>query len=94
VKVRWTTPALREFAAAGERFATRDPRAAEAMLDAIAEQVESLAEYPYRGRPGRVDSTRDLVVAGTPFVVVYQVRIDVIAIVAFLHGRRDWPGRS
>jgi toxin ParE1/3/4 len=91
VKVRWTSPALREFVAAGERVAANDPRAAETMLATIVDQTESLAEFPYRGRPGRVAGTRELVIAGTPFVVAYQIRGDVIAIVGFLHGRRRWP---
>jgi toxin ParE1/3/4 len=37
------------------------------------------------GRPGRVPFTRELVVAGTPFVVIYRVRADV-EIVRVLHG--------
>jgi plasmid stabilization system protein ParE len=46
------------------------------MAERIQEAVEYLMEYPNIGRPGRVSGTRELVVSGTPFVVVYRDRKD------------------
>jgi toxin ParE1/3/4 len=44
-----------------------------------------------QGRPGRVDGTRELVIAATPFVVVYECIEEEIGIVAVMHGSRAWP---
>ena len=92
MRVRWTTPARRSFAAAGEYVAERNPAAAVRMVDLILDQTAALADFPRRGRPGRVDGTRELVIAGTPYVVAYRIRDDV-EIVGFLHARQQWPKR-
>jgi toxin ParE1/3/4 len=42
------------------------------------------------GRQGRVGGTRELVVQGTPYIVVYRVHDDV-EILAVVHGARKWP---
>ncbi len=43
------------------------------------------------GRAGRRRGTRELVVARTPFLVVYRVEADVITILRLFHGAQDWP---
>lgn len=42
------------------------------------------------GRRGRAEATRELVVAGTPSIVVYRVTT-VVEILAVVHAARDWP---
>lgn len=42
------------------------PRAALALWDEIESQVERLAAYPYSGRIGRIEGTRELVVNRAP----------------------------
>ncbi len=47
---------------------------------------------PQLGRRGRVKATRELVVAGTPFIVAYTVlRGQVVEILAVIHGAQEWP---
>jgi plasmid stabilization system protein ParE len=43
------------------------------------------------GRPGRVPGTRELVVAGTPYVVAYRVAASQIDVLAVIHAARRWP---
>ncbi len=88
MEVRWTTPAAQDFAAAGAWLAARDPAAAERVPGLVVERTEALAEFPQLGRPGRVPGTRELAIAGTPYIVAYQLRPDCVAIVAFLHAKR------
>src|SRR5688572_15463158 len=49
--------------------------------------VELLATQPSMGRPGRVLSTRELVVPDTPFVIPYRVRDNRLELIAVFHGR-------
>jgi addiction module RelE/StbE family toxin len=71
--LEWARPALRDIKEAGDFIASDNPRAAERMAARIQEAVEYLVEHPNMGRPGRVSATRELVVSGTPFIVVYRV---------------------
>jgi toxin ParE1/3/4 len=56
------------------------------MGDAVQACVERLADHPHSGRPGRVKSTRELVVGGAPFAVAYRVEPGVVVILRLLHG--------
>ena len=44
------------------------------------------------GRIGKVPGTRDLVVTGTPYLVVYEVTSDWISILRVLRAARDRNG--
>ncbi len=91
MRISWTTPALQDFAAAGEYLVERNPRVAARLEKLVMERINMLVDFPNIGRPGRVTGTRELVIDGTPYIVTYQVLSDSIAIVAFLHGRQQWP---
>ena len=70
-----------------------NPRAALDTYTTIRAAVERLADHPALGRAGRVADTRELVIAGTPYLVAYTVdqRIHAIVILRVLHGRQNWP---
>ena len=70
-----------------------NPQAAGSTAAAIRQAVIVLSDYPGLGRAGRVPETRELVVSGTPYIISYSVRCDVIEIHAVLHGARKWPER-
>jgi toxin ParE1/3/4 len=50
-----------------------------------------LADHPHMGRAGRVDGTRELVVARTPYLVVYRVISTEVRIIRVLHSAQCWP---
>lgn len=76
-----------------EYIAQDDPQAAARVAILIEDAVAMLAERPALGRPGRVPGTRELVVAGTPYLVPYRVREARIDILRVFHGRRRWPSK-
>jgi toxin ParE1/3/4 len=53
--------------------------------------VQSLRTMPYRGRPGRVEHTRELVIQGLPWIVIYSVTERRVLILNVVHGARKWP---
>jgi len=46
---------------------------------------------PYRGRYGRLDNTRELVIPRLPYIIVYQVLEERLVILNVLHGAWRWP---
>ena len=61
------------------------------MAGRVREAVEYLLDHPNLGRGGRLRATRELVVTGTPFIVIYRVRLDTVQILRVLHHARKWP---
>lgn len=74
-----------------ERIAADNPAAAPRVIEQIRIAVERLREFPAIGRPGRVADTRELIISGTPYIVPYRVKGEVIQIITVLHGAQRWP---
>jgi len=49
-----------------------------------------LPEHPEAGRIGRVENTRELVIDGTPFLVIYRIT-RAVELLRVLHGAQQWP---
>jgi toxin ParE1/3/4 len=54
--------------------------------------LESAGAECTRGRPGRVEGTRELVFAPLPVVAVYEVHEEV-HVLRIQHGSQQWPSR-
>ena len=91
MRVRWTTPAREQFVSAYEYIAEGNRAAAAWTADQIWESTQLLARHPMAGREGRVAGTRELVIAGTPFLVAYRIEKNEVRILAVLHAAREWP---
>ncbi|MEE8058595.1 MAG: type II toxin-antitoxin system RelE/ParE family toxin [Pseudomonadales bacterium] len=78
-----------------ERHITQDnsPSVAIDVVINILDTTETvLSEYPNAGRMGRVKETRELVIDGIPFIVVYRVlERTEIQILRVLHDAQQWP---
>ncbi|HEX4642682.1 MAG TPA: type II toxin-antitoxin system RelE/ParE family toxin [Candidatus Acidoferrales bacterium] len=74
------------------RFVEHDkPEAARRLAERILASVERLVEQPHLGRPGREPGTRELIVAGTPYIIPYQVHRGRLSILAVMHAAQDRP---
>ena len=92
--VVWSRRAIRNIRAARAYIARENPVAATAVTERIIQQVEMLLDFsPGIGRPGRITGTRELVIARTPYVVVYRIGPEQVEILAVFHHARNWPGR-
>ena len=89
----WSPRAVAHLTDLRAYIARDNPRAAGRIATTLLAAVERLAELPNLGRPGRVASTRELVVPGTPYVIPYRLRGDRLEIIAVFHGRQKWPKR-
>jgi toxin ParE1/3/4 len=93
MEIVWRPIALEDLDEAHRHIAQDNLVAADRIRTAIRAAVERLADYPNLGRPGRVDETRELVVADTPYIVAYVVLDNQLMILSVLHGAREWPRR-
>ena len=91
MRVEWLLSAERGRERQLAYIAERSPQAAIATGDAIEKAVVMLIDHPAMGRPGRVIGTRELVVVGIPYIVVYRIEPNVVVILRLLHGAQDWP---
>lgn len=91
MKIEWLPEAARNLTAQLEWIAERDPWAAIDVGDAVHAAVGRLADHPAIGRPGRALGARELVVVGTPYVVVYRIERAVVVVLRILHGAQRWP---
>ena len=62
-----------------------------AYVHSLRERVMHLADITHPGRRARVANTREWVLSGTPYIVIFQITDDVVTVLRVLHGARDWP---
>ena len=92
MRLEWSVFALADREAIFDYIEADSPRAAVAVDDRIQARVEGLAHFPEMGRVGRVEGTRELVIAGTPYIAAYRIAGDAVRILRVLHGAQQWPG--
>jgi toxin ParE1/3/4 len=68
-----------------------NPAAADKTGVAIEAATRNLVRYPEMGRVGEVAETRELMVTGTPYFVVYRIKGGIVQILRVLHGKQKWP---
>ena len=91
MRVRWLRTALANLEAQADYIGEDSPAAARRVVQRIFRAVNLLKKNPAMGRPGRVAGTRELVVAGTPYILPYRVRADAVEILRVFHAARRWP---
>ena len=92
VEIVWSPPArarLREIRA----YVARDkPDAAERLAMRIVAVIEALRSHPHLGRAGAEPRIRELVIGGTPYIVLYRVRGQRVTINTIWHGAQRREG--
>ncbi len=92
--VIWAPWALSDIKTAWDYIAMDSEPAADRVASAIQVAGDSLIQFPNRGRSGRMPGTRELVVLGTPYVLIYCVRRSGVEIARVVHGAQDWPPKG
>ncbi len=68
-----------------------NPQYREPTLRKLYEALRALKNTPYRGRPGRVEGTREILVSPMPYIAVYRVHEQSIEIWRIYHTAQDRP---
>jgi toxin ParE1/3/4 len=89
----WLPVAVQDVIHLRTYIADQDPESARGVALRIDKAVGNLnlGQMPNLGRPGRIFGTRELIVSGTSYLVVYQLQNGRVEILRVLHGRQPFP---
>jgi toxin ParE1/3/4 len=91
MRLVWARLALADRDAIFSYLEQRSPQAAIRIDELIVNAARRLIKFPEIGRLGRIEGTRELMVAGTPYIAAYAVLPDRVRILRVLHGAQMWP---
>ena len=86
VEIVWSPRARLRLQEIQKYVAHDKPGASERLAIRIVTVVEALRNYPYLGRAGARPGVRELVIGGTPYIVIYGVRGKRVVIRTIWHG--------
>jgi toxin ParE1/3/4 len=89
--IRFTEEAQADLVEIAAWLGSRNPLAADRVIETILADIEQLGHFPLIGHAGRVPDTRELVISGLPYVVIYKPLPDLVAVLRILHGAMQWP---
>jgi addiction module RelE/StbE family toxin len=90
VNLIWSPQSIEDRKQIYAFIAEHDPRAAGELDGLFRKQANALLTFPDMGKPGRVATTRELVVH-THYILVYACTGNTVAILTILHTSRQYP---
>ena len=92
MRIEWSPDAVSDLKSISEYIEQdRSLDTANRVARVIYNSIQSLRTMPRRGRQGRVENTRELVVSSFPYIVVYRVAKERLLILNIVHGAQRWP---
>jgi toxin ParE1/3/4 len=91
--VRWTTPAAQDLEEITLYIQRDSESAAQAVAKTLYDAANSLDLLSSRGRIGRIQGSREIVVPGLPYIIAYRATAAAVQILHIYHGARNWPRR-
>jgi plasmid stabilization system protein ParE len=92
LKVIYRNSAVADLERIFDWIAEDSPANAVSVADRILDAVDSLlSNAPYIGRVGKVPGTREWIVRGLPYIIVYEVDADreAVSILSIVHGAQQ-----
>lgn len=91
MRIRWTPAAADDLEGIANYLFEKTPENAARLIREIYSAPSSLVRFPDSGRVGKKAGTRERVVSGLPYIIVYQVKAETLDILRILHSSQDWP---
>jgi toxin ParE1/3/4 len=91
MKLRWTPRAVADLEEISDYLAAASPQAWEHLLLRMERLTETILDFPLMGKAGLVPGTREFVLSGTPYILVFQLKDDSVVIVSVRDGRMRLP---
>jgi plasmid stabilization system protein ParE len=95
MRLRYSAAARRHIEQIFSFLAERNPAAARRIVAEIRSSARLLIEFPHMGRAGEVPDTREWVVRGSPYLLVYEVvaEQDEVWVLGVFHGAQERRNR-
>lgn len=88
IEIVWSALARTRLREIRAYVAQDKPGAAERLAIRIVAMVETLRNHPHLGRIGAEPGIRELVIAGTPYIVLYRVQGRRVVVSTIWHGKQ------
>ena len=88
MQLRWSAEAASDLERITNYLFEETPQHAPELVRAIYKAPSALLTFPHRGRPGKKQNTRELVLSPLPYIVVYRIAGDAEAIRHYKAGVR------
>jgi toxin ParE1/3/4 len=92
MQIVWSETAIANLVEVRKYIEQDKPVAARRLARRIIESAERLAEHPHLGHPGREPETRELIIAGTPYIIPYRIYRGRLCVLAVLPSAQGRPG--
>ncbi len=92
LNLRFSVRAHLQLAAIQAHISEHNSTASARVGATIRDAAETLRYFPFAGRTGRSNETREWVVRGLPYIIVYEVGVsnaDEVMILGVFHGAQD-----
>jgi toxin ParE1/3/4 len=90
LKLVWSESALDDLHSIITYISEHNLTAGERLQLEIETCAERLPEHPFMYRPGRIPGTREAV-AHPNYILIYEVRADILEVMRVIHSRRRYP---
>jgi addiction module RelE/StbE family toxin len=84
-RIRWAPAAADDLEEIRNYLREDHPVLAQPTIRKLYDVARSLQRFPNRGRIGHKEGTRELIVAPTPYIIVYGVEPETVHIFRILH---------
>ncbi|MBT9332264.1 type II toxin-antitoxin system RelE/ParE family toxin [Paracidobacterium acidisoli] len=88
-EIVWSSSALARLQEIRAFVAMDKPDATERLAMRIVAMVEVLRQHPHAGRAGAVPGIRELIVGGTPYIILYRVEDQKVTINTIWHAAQQ-----
>jgi toxin ParE1/3/4 len=89
MRLRWTLEAAHNLESIYLYLRESYPSLAGETIQTLYDATGSLRSFPYRGRLGTIDGTREFVLPRLPFLIVYRINDQSIEVLHIYHGAQD-----
>ena len=89
MRIRWTPAAATDLQNLSDYLKDHHPHYRQPTMRKVYAAVQSLKEWPHRGRAGREEGTRELLFPPLPYIAVYRVKGQSIEVLRIYHGAQE-----
>jgi toxin ParE1/3/4 len=89
MRIRWTPASVVDLQGINDYLKERHPSYRHPTMRKVYAAIQSLREWPHRGRPGHEEGTRELLFPPLPYIAVYRIKEQSIEVLRIYHGAQD-----